>query len=371
MNALLGTALSIDDITRLLRSIGFEVEPGPSDDIVHVTIPTWRYDCTVEVDLIEEVARMHGYSRIERTVPKSPSPGGLSAVQQDRRLLREVMVGLGASEAMPNPFLAPGDLGRAGLAPTGISITNPLAMEESVLRTSLLPGLLKAVAYNASHRNGDVSLFEIGHVYGLPLPGEPLPDERETLAVALAGRDARAARAVWDEVAAALGWDAVAVAAGEQPGMHPTRTLLLGEGGELGAVGEVDPAALAAHGIDGRVAWVQLELDRLFARPKADRQYRPVSRFPSSDIDLAFVVAEVIAAGDVERTLRDAAGPLLVDLRLFDVYRGPSVGEGARSLAYALRLQAQDHTLTDAEVGEVRAVCIRAVAEAHHARLRG
>jgi phenylalanyl-tRNA synthetase beta chain len=106
---------------------------------VHVTIPTWRYDCAVEVDLIEEVARMHGYSRIAQTVPKSPNPGGLSAVQQDRRLLREVMVGLGASEAMPNPFLAPGDLGRAGLAPTGISITNPLATEESVLRTSLLP----------------------------------------------------------------------------------------------------------------------------------------------------------------------------------------------------------------------------------------
>ncbi len=240
-----------------------------------------------------------------------------------------------------------------------------------MLRTSLLPGLLKAVAYNASHRNDDVSLFEIGHVYGLPLPGEPLPDEREMLAVALAGRDARAARAVWDEIAAALGWDAAAVAAGERPGMHPTRTLLLGEGGELGAVGEVDPAALAAHGIDDRVAWVQLELDRLFALPKSERRYRPVSRFPSSDIDLAFVVAEVIPAGDVERTLRDAAGPLLVDLRLFDVYRGPSVGEGARSLAYALRLQAGDHTLTDAEVGEVRALCIAAVEAAHDAQLRG
>ena len=243
VNALLGTTLSIDDITRLLRSIGFEVEPGPVDGIVHVTIPTWRYDCAVEVDLIEEVARMHGYSRIARTVPKSPNPGGLSAVQQDRRLLREVMVGLGASEAMPNPFLAPGDLGRAGLAPTGISITNPSRRKSQCSAPRCFPACLKAVAYNASHRNDDVSLFEIGHVYGLPLPGEPLPDEREMLAVALAGRDAKAARAVWDEVAAALGWDAVAVAAGEQPGMHPTRTLLLGEGGELGAVGEVDPGS--------------------------------------------------------------------------------------------------------------------------------
>ncbi len=371
VNALLGTDLTIDDVTRLLRSIGFEVEPGPTADIVHVTIPTWRYDCAVEVDLIEEVARMHGYSRIEQTVPKSPHPGGLSAIQQDRRLLRQVVVGLGASEAMPNPFLAPGDLERAGLEPRGISITNPLATEESVLRTSLLPGLLKAVAYNESHRNEGVSLFEIGHVYGLPQPGELLPDEREILGVALAGREAPEARRVWDEIAQALNWSDVPVAAGERPGMHPTRTLLLGEDGLFGAVGEIDPSVLEAHGIGQRVAWVQLELDRLFARPRVERRYRPVSRFPSSDIDLAFVVPDVIPAGDVERTLRDAAGPLVADLRLFDVYRGPSVGEGARSLAYALRLQAPDHTLTDAEVGEVRARCIDAVESAHDARLRG
>jgi phenylalanyl-tRNA synthetase beta chain len=371
VNALLGTELTVVDVTRLLRSIGFEVEPGPTDDIVHVTIPTWRYDCTVEVDLIEEVARMHGYSRIAQTVPKSPHPGGLSAIQQDRRLLRQVMIGLGASEAMPNPFLAPGDLGRAGLEPKGITINNPLATEESVLRTSMLPGLLKAVAYNESHRNEGVSLFEIGHVYGLPLAGELLPDEREMLGLALAGRDARAARSVWDEVAQALGWDDVPVAAGERPGMHPTRTLLLGEHGALGALGEVDPGVLDACGIAQRVAWVQLELDRLFARPRVERRYRPVSRFPSSDIDLAFVVADVIPAGEVERTLRDAAGPLLSDLRLFDVYRGSSVGEGARSLAYSVRLQAPDRTLTDAEVGEVRARCIAAAEQAHDARLRG
>jgi phenylalanyl-tRNA synthetase beta chain len=281
------------------------------------------------------------------------------------------MVGLGASEAMPNPFLAPGDLGRAGLAPTGITITNPLATEESVLRTSLLPGLLKAVAYNASHRNGDVSLFEIGHVYGLPRAGEPLPDEREMLGAVLAGRDAMAAREMWDEIASALRWEAVPVAAGERAGMHPTRTLLLGADGELGAIGEVDPAALAAYGIDGRVAWMQLELDRLYAVPAPDRRYRPVSRFPSSDIDLAFVVADVIPAGDVEQTLRDAAGSLLADLRLFDVYRGSSVGEGARSLAYALRLQAPDRTLTDAEVGELRRQCIDAVVSGFAAELRG
>ncbi len=370
VNALLGTELTSEDIRSLLESIGFRVDSRGEPDMPHVTIPTWRYDCAVEVDLIEEVARMYGYSRIAQTVPKSPHPGGLSTIQQDRRLLRQVMVGLGASEAMPNPFLAPGDLGRAGLDPAGISLTNPLATEESVLRTSLLPGLLKAVAYNASHRNDGVTLFEIGHVYGLPKPGDQLPDEREILGVALADRDATTARAIWDEIARALGWEEIAVGAGVRRGMHPTRTLLLGSDGDLGAVGEVDPAALEAYGISGRVGWLEIELDRLFATPRTERRYRPVSRFPSSDIDLAFIVPDPIPAGDVERTLREATGPLLADLRLFDVYRGPSVGDGARSLAYALRLQAMDHTLTDREVGEVRSRCIAAVEAAHGARLR-
>ena len=151
---LLGTDLDHDDVTRAARADRVRASiPGPTADIVHVTIPTWRPDCAVEIDVIEEVARIYGYSRIEQTVPTSPHPGALERVQQDRRLLRQVVVGLGAPEAMPKPFLAPDDLGRAGLEPTGISITNPLAAEESVLRTSLLPGLLKAVAYNESHRN--------------------------------------------------------------------------------------------------------------------------------------------------------------------------------------------------------------------------
>ena len=370
-NALLGTDLSAGEVGSLLASIGFGVDDSQGAEELLVAVPTWRYDCTVEVDLIEEVARIHGYSRVAKTVPKSPHPGGLTPLQQDRRLVRQVLVGVGASEAMPNPFLAPGDLGRAGLDPRGITIANPLASEESVLRTSLLPGLLKAVAYNESHRNAGVSLFEIGHVYGVPSPEEPLPDEREMLGVALAGRDATAARAVWDELAAALAWPEIELAAGERAGMHPTRTLLVGVDGALGAIGEVDPGVLEAHGIEVRVAWVEINLEALLAMPRGERKYRPVSRFPSSDIDLAFVVDDAVPAAAVEGTLRQAAGDLLADLRLFDVYRGASIGAGARSLAYSLRLQATDRTLTDREVGEVRQRCIDAVESAFDAKLRG
>jgi phenylalanyl-tRNA synthetase beta chain len=147
--------------------------------------------------------------------------------------------------------------------------------------------------------------------------------------------------------------------------------LLVGVDGALGAIGEVDPGVLEAHGIEVRVAWVEINLEALLAMPRGERKYRPVSRFPSSDIDLAFVVDDAVPAAAVEGTLRQAAGDLLADLRLFDVYRGESIGAGARSLAYSLRLQATDRTLTDREVGEVRQRCIDAVESAFDAKLRG
>jgi phenylalanyl-tRNA synthetase beta chain len=142
-------------------------------------------------------------------------------------------------------------------------------------------------------------------------------------------------------------------------------------GDPLGVIGEVDPAVTEAFEIEGRVGWVELDLDALVAAPRRPAQYVPVSRYPSSDIDLAFVIDEEIPAADVERTLRAAGGPLLAGLELFDVYRGEQVGEGRRSLAYRLRFQADDHTLTDGEVAEARRACIAAVEGAHGAELRG
>ena len=247
-------------------------------------------------------------------------------------------------------------------------ITNPLVAEESVLRTSLRPGLLKALAYNESHRIAEAPLFEIGHVYRLPAQPQPLPDEREILAVALAGRDARAAVALWQEIEAALHLDvAVQIIVGEPVGMHPTRSAFLVEigvdpplGSPLGLVGEIDPDVARAYGIDQRVAWLELDLELLLALPHGTASYNPVSRFPSSDIDLAFATPDELWAATLRDALRDAAEPLLVDLTLFDTYRGEGVLAGHRSLAWRLRLQATDRTLTDADLTDVRDRCVRA-----------
>ena len=370
VNSLLGTSLRADEMAGHLRSIGFGADPAGGAEM-DVTIPTWRWDTETETDIAEEVARLYGYENIERTVPTANEAGGLSTYQKDRRLVREVLVGAGCYETQPMPFVAPGALAAVGLPEDGITLSNPVDDNESVLRTSLLPGQLRAVAYNQRHFNGDVRLFEIGHVYLSAPEGQLLPDEREFLAVALSGEEAPAAVAVLDLLAEALALPALELREAVLPGMHPTRAAeVVVAGQRRGAVGEVDPEVLSACGVTGRVAWLQLDLQAVLGGPRARRRYRAVSKYPPSDVDLAFVVPDGVVAALVERALRASGGALLARLELFDVYRGPGVSEGSRSLAYRLRFQAPDRTLTDAEVAEARQRCIDETSRRTGATLR-
>ncbi len=374
--------------------------------MVDVTVPTFRPDTEREIDVIEEVARHHGYANLPRRRASAPQVGALTPYQRDRRLARQVMAGLGAHEAWTASLLGPDQQSRVGID-GGVRVTNPLTPDESVLRQSLLPGMLGALAFNADRRQGEVRLFEVGHVFPPPDPGRvaealarsgtTVIAERDVLGVALAGEgdDARSAAVAWQVLADAFGIVDVELVvpdagagsdlASVPAGLHPTRCARLvvsggrGERGEhgpvLGVVGEVDPGILEEFGLDAtqrRVGWLEVDLEALLNEaPRRSILVSPVSRFPSSDVDLAFVVDEAVAAAAVERTLRQAGGELLEALALFDVYRGPGAPAGTRSLAYRLRLCAPDRTLTDQEVAEVRARCIAAVEQAHGARLRG
>ncbi len=371
VNALLGTDLGTDEIRGHLEPIGFSTE-AVDDGTLEVTVPSWRPDSAIEVDLIEEVARHHGYMRIPRTVPPSAHTGTLTPYQRGRRLVRQILAGAGASEAWCTTFLAPGDLERAGLSGDAVRVVNPLATEESLLRTSLLPGLLKALAHNAAHRNPHVALFEVGRVFHRPPEGQQLPDEREVVAAAVGGAEAPEAVTVWAQVAEGLLIGEHRLEAATVPGLHPTRAARVVAGDQpVGALGEVDPEVLEAYGVPGRVAWLELDLGVLLAVPHGEGRYRPVSRFPSSDVDLSFTVPETVPAGEVARTIRAAGGDLLVSVALLDVFRGAQVGEGSRSLTFRLRLQAADRTLADDDIAGVRLACIEAVEAAHAARLRG
>jgi len=310
------------------------------------------------------------YANLGKIVPTSPVHGRLSDVQRRRRILREIVVSLGASEAMPNPFLAPGDLAKVGLSEdNALKLANPLVAEESVLRTSLVPGMLKSIAYNQSHRIRDISLFEIGHVY--PQGTEILPDEFESLCIMVAGADASVAMDLWSQVSSSLGVGAQLAQDHPPAGYHATRSAQLKRGKMvLGSVGEIDPTVLANAGIVGRVACLEVNLSVVLSELPKPQSAQVVSKYPSSDFDLAFVVTNSVSAATLVKALRQAGGNLLIDLALFDVYRGKGVSEDSRSLAYRLRLQAPDRTLTDVEVSDVRAKCI-AAAEKLGAALRG
>lgn len=364
----LGQPVARDEVVGLLERIGFDTVEQV-DQAITVTIPPWRPDCTAEIDIVEEVARHVGYDNLGRRVPRPSTGGGLSVSQQRRRALRRLLIGEGISEAMPNPFLAPGAHERVGVSGPVVQILNPLVSEESILRTSLRPGLLDAIAFNESHRHPDVALFEIGHVY--PPSDAELPAEREVLCVLMAGRDASAAVAVWDEIAAALGTGAMVDQAADTPGLHPGRSAALRAGREtIGVMGEIDPRVLERVGVMERVAIVEIDLDAVLGREPKPARHRPVSRMPSSDLDLAFVLSDDVSAADLASALRSAAGPMAVSIELFDVFRGDALGDGQRSLAFRLRLQAPDRSLTEDDVAQVRAACVDAAA-ALGASLRG
>lgn len=356
----LGIDIDVDRVRSLIEPIGFGVLQPDSSNAVKIIIPSWRPDCSQEIDVIEEIARHYGYDEIGKIVPKSPVHGRLSAVQQRRRGVRDFVLSLGASEAMPNPFLAPGDLLRCGLSEdNALRLANPLVAEESVLRTSLRPGLLRAIAYNQSHRINGISLFEVGHVY--PQGVEQLPDEHEVLCVVFAEADAAQAMDCWSQISQYLGIGAQLFQDVAPGGFHATRSAQLRRGKiVLGAVGEIDPTVLANYGVFGRVACVEINLSIVLGETPKVALAQVVSKYPSSDFDLAFTVPQTVAAGVLLKSLRQAAGNLLAELALFDIYRGKGVAEGSRSLAYRFRFQAPDRTLGDTEIADARARCIAA-----------
>ena len=387
VNSLLGTELQEAEVASLLEPIGFSAgTPGDGSGGLDVVIPSWRLDSEREIDVVEEVARMWGYGRIKRTVPSGASgrAGGLTPRQRERRQVRQVLAGAGFDEAWTTTFLAPGDLERAGLDPHAVEVENPLDRSESILRTSLLPGLLKAVRFNRDRQAGDVFLFEIGRVFGLPSGDNVTPDESEHAGVIVApapasasqsdGAAATAATSAWVTLSDALGLQPVALLPDTAGGWHPARCAKLvgaGAGAQLGVVGEVDPDVLAAYGIAGRVGFLSVSLDAIAEHPRRPREAQPVSRFPASDIDLAFVLAEAVPAADVHARIRESGAEVLEDAWLFDVFRGPQIGEGNKSLAFRLRFRAPDRTLGERELSDLRSQAIEAVTTSFEASLRG
>jgi phenylalanyl-tRNA synthetase beta chain len=413
----IGVPLTRDEIAGLLGPIGFVTVAGTGTgagagaDQLAVLVPTNRPDVRPAPygidDVIEEVARTFGYANIPRHTPTWPQPGHLTPLQRSRRLVKSVLCGIGASEGWTNTFVSEEAHLRVGLTGPAVRVSNPLIAEEPFLRRSLMPGLLGALAYNAGRRQGAIRLYEVGVVFSHPDLGSPrvversgsggaqaalLPGERELLSATFAydDDDARSAVAAWHVLADAFRVSGVRLVApdaesGALPGLHPTRSARLvasPSGRSIGAVGEIDPDVAVAFGLvqatgsgtaARRIGWLEVDLGLLFDPAVVERRAMvaaAVSRFPSSDIDLALVVDDDVPADLVADALGAAAGDLVESVALFDVFRGASIGEGKRSLAFRLRFCSLDHTLTDDEVGALRARCIEAAVERYGAVLR-
>ncbi|MDJ0868656.1 MAG: phenylalanine--tRNA ligase subunit beta [Myxococcota bacterium] len=366
VNRLLGTGLSPDEVVALLARVG--VEAAPSGDALRCRVPSWRNDLHRPVDLIEEVARIHGYEHIPVTLPAER----LTPVAQPRAravadCARDALSGLGLVECMTLPMCSAADLDRVGLAPDdprrrAVALANPLVDEESQLRTSLVPALLGVVRQNRARQLERVRVFELGRVF-LPRDGAALPDEPLRLAAVLTRGDAGLwdgdgtppiyfeAKGVVERLLAALGVEPRFAPGAGEPYLHPGASAALElDDTRIGALGELHPEVAARYEIAGPCALLTLDLEALVAREAPALRFREVSRQPQVRRDLALVVGRESAADALLGAIRATAGPHLVSAEVFDRYEGKGVPEGKISLAFRLVFQRPDRTLTDKEV---------------------
>lgn len=384
---LLGIEIDRAAAAQLLRRLDFDVKEA---EPLLVTVPTRRHDVTRPADLVEEIARLHGFDGIPDRVAVGPG-GGLTDAQRRERRLREVMVGAGYHEALTFSFIGESDLDALALPEDdprreGIRVVNPLRDEEGVMRTTLLPGILKAAAHNIARNMEDVRLFEFGKVF-LPAAAS-IPDQPDMLAFVAAGAQREPSRedAGWAltprqyEVLDATGLVSLIAEELESPitlrravvePFHPERCAAVGfEGETIGHVGELRPSVADAFGLSGRVAIGEVTAAPMLRAPDAWQFINP-SQFPPVIFDLAFEVADETPNADVLEAITTGAGELAEEVWLFDVFRGSGLGEGRKSMAYRLTLRAPERTLTDAEIAPVRARIEAAVADAVGGTLRG
>jgi phenylalanyl-tRNA synthetase beta chain len=365
----LGMDFPIAEATRILRALQFTVEPAGADTL-RITTPPHRLDIQAgSADLIEELARVHGYDRLPATLlaDQLPEQHTNRPLEFEERL-RDILVNCGLQEVITYALTEPERDAPVGLGEGEyVELLNPISSERRVMRHSVLGGVLEVAVANLRHTD-EVRLFEIGSVY-LGKEGQKLPDEPRRLAVLLTGRrqsefwgdGAGAAVPVLDffdvkgVVEAVVGDMHLADAsfrAAAATYLHPGRSAeLVIAGKPLGAFGQLHPRIADKLGLGGRqVLAGEFDLDAVFAALPPRYAYTPVPRFPAALRDVAVIVDENVSAERIAAEIRAAGGDLLRDLRLFDLYRGESIAAGKKSLAYALTYLAEDRTLIDSEV---------------------
>jgi phenylalanyl-tRNA synthetase beta chain len=352
----IGLDLSPDDVKSSLARI--DIAATPADGALEAEIPGFRPDLEQEDDLVEEVIRVLGYERVGETLPPIRQPGGVPRPYRFRRLIRETLAASGLHETTSYSFASAADLEMTGDR-DAVRVANPLAADDAFLRTSLLPGLLRAVGQNMARQVRGVAVFEVGRVF---FPGNPV-EEHERVAAALSGQassgypepardfDLSDAMGVLEALFEGLGVSGWVL--GPPPSrrtFHPARSASLFVGGELvGEVGELAPRVIEKLDLPRRVALFELET-AVLAKHRRDRvAYREISRHPPNRRDLAFVVDVSVPAGELREALIEAGGELVDAVILFDVFTGAPIPEGRKSLAFSVDFRAPGRTVPDEE----------------------
>jgi phenylalanyl-tRNA synthetase beta chain len=390
-NAILGLKLDLPTISKLLEQLQLKVLLKDNSTLV-VETPTWRNDITREIDLIEEVARLHGYDKIPETLPAGSNvAAGRSLVQRLEEKARSLLLRSGLQEVVTYSLENAGKVAKAGLVETGnlaatpLILRNPLSEDYTQLRTSMLPSLLAVLQKNTGNdpKAEAARIFDLARVY-LPKNGG-LPDERRRIGLALmaavpvahwqkelALADFFSLKAIVENLLEGLGAANAEFRAAANSPFHPGRCASIAlEGEDIGVMGEVHPSVQEAWDLPQRAYVALLDFDALVRHLKLRPQYQPIPKYPPVDRDLAILINNAIPAAKVNSVIKAAAGNLLERLDVFDLYTGPPVPEGQKSLALSLRFRDPLRTLNDGMVDELIENVVKALKVECDAKLRG
>ena len=372
INKLLGTNISEEDMVAYLKRLEIDVEGRT----IHV--PSFRPDLNLMADIAEEVGRIYGYNEIPTTSFKTSTQGGYS-----KEMLLENKAGtqcraMGYSEIITYSFVSPAVFDNIRISQdsylrNALRIKNPLGEDTSIMRTIALPSMLEILGRNNNYHNKTVKLYELAKIY-LPVAGQVLPEEPKMLVLGTYGGNANffSLKGELEAVFAALRTrKASYTAVSDNPSYHPGRCAKVTiDGVEVGFLGQIHPLVAKNYGLDCEVYCAEISFTKLLDLLLPDVTYTPLPKYPSVTRDLAIVCDEALTVAQAEEVITAAGGKLLRSVRLFDIYRGANIGEGKKSLAFALELRADDRTLTDADSEAVMAKVLQALGEKCGASLR-
>lgn len=378
----IGTLLGIDiptaQVVKILRALSFAVEE--TGETLTVTVPEFRTDVDSYADLAEEVIRYYGYDSIESTfmATAKPTVGGYDEKQENIETLKDLLCGYGAYEIMTYGFInrKQTDMLQIPLdSPLRqeIAILNPLSEEYGVMRTQLVGSMLKVVYTNTNRKNDSFRLFEIARTFRpKSLPLKELPNEPQTLCIALTGKDESfyALQEIVYDVLRTFGVE-FKIDYSKQPWLHPGISAdMYYDGVMLGSFGKIHPKVADAFGIHVDTYVAELGLESFIGKRIATKIYKPLPKFPSVNRDLAVLIADVVPVGQIIESIRQVAGALCESVELFDIYKGEQIASDKKSVAFSLSFRSAERTLNDAEVQKVMDAIIAALRDKYDAQLR-